>query len=52
MTTKETIEKLAELGILTIKKESENRWYVEDSDSYYGWAHIDFDEDGNAIKVD
>lgn len=51
MTTKETIEKLAELGVITIKKESDNRWYVEDSESYYGYAYINFDENGNVVKV-
>lgn len=52
MTTKETIEALKKLGVLTIIKDSENRWYVEDSESYYGFAYITFDKDGNAIKVD
>lgn len=52
MSALEMLKALDKNGVLYLKQESENVWYVEDSESYAGSATITFDESGNCIKVE
>lgn len=56
MTTREMIIKMVELGILYADKEAivngKKTIYVEDSESYRGYAYIHFDENDNVIKIE
>lgn len=51
MSMKEVLKALANNGVLDVIERSENHWYVEDSESYYGCADLFFDEDGDVIEV-
>lgn len=51
MSMKEMLNALYENGVLVLNKITEDHWYVEDSESYYGWADVFFDEEGNVIEV-
>lgn len=51
MSVKEVLKALANNGVLDVIERSENHWYVEDSESYYGCADLFFDEDGDVIEV-
>lgn len=52
MNAKEMLKQLAELGVMYIQEEKDGRYYVEDSESYRGYAYISFDENGNCVKVE
>lgn len=52
MSALEMLKILDKNGVLYLKQESENVWYVEDSESYAGYAKITFDDNGNCIKVE
>jgi len=52
LTAKELIRALADNGVLSIYDDrNENEWYVEDCESYCGYAYITFNEKGEVIKV-
>lgn len=52
MNALEMLKALDKNGVLYLKQESKNVWYIEDSESYAGSAIITFDENGNCIKVE
>lgn len=58
MSIKEMLLKLKELGVIGwVELENDGRLYVEglymeDSESYYGSAHITLDKDGNCVKIE
>lgn len=51
MTALDMLKTLAACGVLYIQAQTQNIYLVEDSESYAGSAIVQFDDNGNCIKI-